>query len=106
RRSTLPRIRVGRVDIIRSRGKRFVAAADPKTVAIMVRRVDIMTVDQLNPLFAVASRGFGRERDQQKQYNKSSGDHSGIVGQAHRLPHQKGSRSAWQPILRGDDYSG
>src|SRR2546421_8524080 len=97
----LSKIGLGRVDIIKSRGKLFVAA----TVAIIVRSVDIMTVDQLNPLFAVAGRGFVRERDQQKRYNKSSGDHSEIVGQAHRLPNQKGRRSACPTILRGDDYS-
>src|SRR5256885_9647116 len=99
------KIGLGRVDIIKSRGNLFVAAADPKTVAIIVRCVEVMTVGQLNPLFALAGRGFGRERDQQKQYNKSSRDHSEIVGQAHRLPNQKGRRSARPTILRGDDYS-
>ena len=89
---SLPKIRLGRVDVIKSSGKLFIAAADPKTVAIIVRSVDIMTVGQLDPFFAVDGRGFGREHDQQEQYNKSSGDHSEIVGQAHRLPNQKGRR--------------
>src|SRR5437762_7303791 len=76
----LSKICLGHVDIIKSRGKLFVAA----TVAIIVRSVDIMTVDQLNPLFAVAGRGFVRERDQQKRYNKSSDRKSTRLNSSHR----------------------
>ena len=34
----LPKIGLGRVDVVKPRGKLLVAAADPKTIAIIVRR--------------------------------------------------------------------
>src|SRR5204862_4521921 len=44
------KIGLGRVDVVKPRGKLFVAAVDPKTVAIVVRSIDISAISQLDPL--------------------------------------------------------
>jgi len=63
----LPEIGFGRVDVVKTRGKLLVAAADPKAVTIIVRRVDISAISQLDSFFAVAGRARPNKRDQQEQ---------------------------------------
>jgi hypothetical protein len=53
---SLPKIGLGSIDVIKPRGKFFVAAVDPKTVAVVVRSLDIAAVSQLDPFFAIAGR--------------------------------------------------
>ena len=50
----LAQIRFRGVGVIKPRSKFFVSAADVKAVAIIVWSVDIMAVDQLDLLFAIA----------------------------------------------------
>jgi len=64
----VPKIGLGRVDVIKTRGKFFVAATDPKTVTIVVRSIDVVAVGQLDPFFFVA-RQSGRCESAQQKHN-------------------------------------
>src|SRR6266446_5740781 len=51
----LKKVGLRRVNVVQPRGKFFIAAADAKTVSIVVRSIDVLAISQLDPFFAVAS---------------------------------------------------
>jgi len=51
---SLAKIGLGRVNIVKTRGKFSVAAAHAKTIAVVVRSIDIAAISQLDPFFAIA----------------------------------------------------
>src|SRR5205807_6512514 len=71
----LAKIRFGRVNVIKPRGKFFIGGPDMKTVAVVARILDVIAIGELDPFFFVARTALAQKRGQQNQRDENSGDH-------------------------------
>jgi hypothetical protein len=76
----LPKVGLGRVDVIKPRGKFFVACANMEAVTVVVGIFEITTIRELDPFFFIARRCRMQKRGEQEKCSSQSRDHSSSVG--------------------------